>query len=1288
MSKQPWKPWHQVVQLRDDLKSGELSLNIFAADLYDVAMQKGKRPVYEDPTQFFALTYPTYNLRELAKDVVIRLAGKSEKAIRQLELTYGGGKTHTLITLFHLVNNPDQLPDLPAVHEFIQHIGITPPQARVATLSFDKLDAEKGMEVRSPDNELRWLKNPWSVLAFQLAGTEGLRLLHAEERGEERESAPAENLLIELLSLPAKENFSTLILIDEVLMYAREKVGFDPVWRSRIINFFQYLTQAATKVDRCAIVASLLATDPSKSDTLGKELTQELYAIFRREREEGVQPVVKEDVAEVLRRRLFTTDSIRDRESFRSHVVAALKGISAIDEQTRKEGNLAEERFIKSYPFHPDLTEIFYTKWTNLEGFQRTRGVLRTFALALRDAEKWDESPLIAANVFIGQPGKVELSEAARELTNIATSEEYEGKRQEWNSIIEGELAKARDIQLETVGIKFREIEQAVFCIFLHSQPIGQKVLTRELMLLLGQTRPDKIELEKALLRWVDVSWFLDEDILQDTSADISGQKQLPKSWRLGSKPNLKQMHHDACKYRVSAELVDTKLLEEIGKFKSLTAGASAAGAKVHNLPKFPKDIEDDGEFHYAVLKPSAASDSGKPSSEAKRFLDEKTDSNNPRVYRNSVVLAVPSRDGLEAARSRIRDYLGWEEVRTQLEEREVDSNRKQRLDSYLSAAKNKIGETIQQAYCIVVTVSERNEVQAFKITIKNDESLFNLIKADGRSRIQETAITAEALLPGGPYDLWREDEPSRRIKDLVRAFAQFPRLPKMLNHQAILDTLIEGCVTGTFVLRLTRSDLSVKTFWRVRPDEIALKEQSLEATLPESAILTELLPSLLLPGELPELWQTDTISLKDLYEYFSGQRVVMVPQEGYEEPLTIPQAERAAIETAICTAVQNGQLWLTSGVASLWSEDIPAGLLTDDAQLQAPPPSLSITDILPPNLPDAWSHETTTALDIAQALGIKVGKQLPWKTVRDVIDGTFRSRLLERTLDSGPWPCDYAGAVAVKLQLPQSQSTTVEPSRVVGESPSSYQINLPVPKLTNNVLVAETNLQPNQIQDLADAIVTLKNAVEAIAVKVATAYEEDQGASVVDVSKPDLATVQGLSQYPGFDLFSKYPNGQQRSIEVKGRADRGDVELTENEWEAARQLGNDYWLYVVFDCASSCPKLLRIQDPYGTLMGKTKTHTLIEEREIRQATAEQPQVVESYSPTSGLNILATKAVLQVNQIQDLADALPEIKNATAGIDLKFRLRIELGGKSRPPQEAIDLINQLLRDISEDLELK
>ncbi|HQN17771.1 MAG TPA: hypothetical protein PKV86_01465, partial [Syntrophobacteraceae bacterium] len=148
----------------------------FAADLYEVMMQGGKRPIYENPENFFALTFPTYNLRQLVRDVILRVAGKNDKAVRQLELTYGGGKTHTLITLRHLVFDPDKLPDLPAVDEFREAIGRTPPKARVAGLCFDKLDVETGMEVRDPAGNTRRLVQPWSILAWQLAGEEGLRV--------------------------------------------------------------------------------------------------------------------------------------------------------------------------------------------------------------------------------------------------------------------------------------------------------------------------------------------------------------------------------------------------------------------------------------------------------------------------------------------------------------------------------------------------------------------------------------------------------------------------------------------------------------------------------------------------------------------------------------------------------------------------------------------------------------------------------------------------------------------------------------------------------------------------------------------------------------------------------------------------------------------------------------------------------------------------------------------------------------------------------------------------------
>lgn len=1045
MSKLPWKPWHEVVQLRDDLKSGELSLAVFAADLYEVAMGRA-RSVYREPGEFFALTYPTFNLRELAKDVVNRLAGKNDKAVRQLELTYGGGKTHTLITLFHLVQEPDRLPKLPTVDEFIQHIGERPPKARVVVLPFDKLDVEKGMEIRSPDGQARWLKNPWSVIAFQIAGSEGLKLLHPENQDAERGSAPAENLMVELLALPGRDGLSTLLLIDEVLMYAREKIGFDPAWRARLVNFFQYLTQAATKVDRCAVVASLLATDPRKGDTLGKEITQELYAIFRREREEGVQPVVKDDVAEVLRRRFFKPESIRDREAFRPHVVAALKGVADLDEQSRREGKAAEDKFLHSYPFHPELTEVFYGKWTALEGFQRTRGILRTLALALRDAERWDQSPLVGASTFLGEPGKTTISEATRELATVAGTEEYEGRRQDWTAILEGELQKAREIQAEFPGLKFREIEGAVFATFLHSQPIGHEAQLRDLMLLLGATRPDKIEIEKGLLAWSAKSWFLD-----DAAINQAGDGKLPQVWRLGSRPNLQQMHHDALRW-ISEDLVNARLLDEIGKLKSLTAGASGAGARVHNLPDRPRDIEDDGEFHYAVVGPKAASESGKPNPEAKRFLEETTAPDRPRVYRNAVVLAAPSRDGLDIARGRIADYLGWEEVRTKLKDQDVDPVREQRLSMNIEASRKRIPEAIQQTYCIVVTVSDKGEVQAFKIAT-GEKPLFSLIKEDARSRIQETAVSAEALLPDGPYNLWRDGETSRRVKDLVGAFAQFPHLPKMLNRQAIVDTLVLGCKEGQFVLRSTRPDRSVRTFWRQEPSEADLKDPSIEVVLPQAAELTELSPSLMASGTLPGLWTVPEIPFHAVLSYFAGGKVVKVPREGYEESITIPKADRVTVETALGAAVHDGKLWMTSGLASILGEEIPTGLLTDDAVLQSPPGHIPTSDVLPSSLPEAWHDGSSTALSIVTALSKKAGRNLPWTIVREVLDGAFRAGLLERSVDSGAWPCDFAGAQFIKLRIPQAAPPP------------------PPPPPKPGLLVAEAELRPNEIQDLADQI-------------------------------------------------------------------------------------------------------------------------------------------------------------------------------------------------------------------------
>ena len=1054
-----WKPWHEVVQLRDELKSGELSLSMFAADLDEVILRKGKRPIYEDPAKFFALTYPTYNLRNLARDVVRRLAGKSDKAVRQLNLTYGGGKTHTLITLFHLVNDPSALPDLPAVEEFRTHIdlGHNLPKTRVAAISFDKLDLETGMEVADPTGEMARLFHPWSILAWQLAGKKGLEILNGGKGMAERDTAPAENVMMDLLAVPNLEGVSILILLDEVLMYARQRVAQDKGWLIKLQAFFQALTQAAVKTDRCAIVASLLASELNRMDTLGLEITNALKDIFARQQEEPVEPVMKEDVAEVLRRRFFTTESIKDKEALRPHAITAFKGIVAHDEATKKQGAEGEKRYVESYPFHPELTEVFYSNWVQLDQFQRTRGVLRLFAMALRDSAGTDPCPLVGANVFLKKLGEDALSDSMRDLVEIADAQSSEGQKVAWGGILNRELAFARNIQRDFPGLANREVEQAVLTTFFHSQPVGQKAHLRELKLAVAPTNPDRIELEKALLRWAQDSYWLDDKFTATEGAT------LPEDWRLGNKPNLTQIHREK-KAQIENDkgLIAVRLDKAIRDVKKLTEGASGLGVRVHQLPEKPADIEDDGKFHFAVLGTDAASESGKPSAVAKKFIDETTSAAKPRVYRNAVILSVPSKDGVEMVRGRIADLLAWEQVESELRDQakkgSVDAQRMQRLTVEMERAKKLVPDAIRQAWCMMVTVSEANDIQAFKLGI-TDDSLFLTLKNDPRSRLQETKITAESLLPGGPYDLWKEGETLRRVKDLASAFAQHPHLPKMLNASAIVDTLVDGCVAGDFVLRLKRPDQTVRTWWRSRPDEDALKDTDLEVVLSASADLAEIAGALLRKGASPGLWETKTeLPFSEFKGYFAGGKVVQVDRGGYNEGQQVPKASVVVVSAAVEKAVADGDLWLVSGPTSLFREAIPAGVLTDASLLVPPPEPIVAAAILEGNIPAAWKDNKATVAGMLSQLSSQRGKPVPWYSLQQAVDGALRARLVELDANSASWPCDPSAASKVLLKAVAGATT----GPGVGGATDTA---------SNNAIAFRAYLQPNELQDLTDGL-------------------------------------------------------------------------------------------------------------------------------------------------------------------------------------------------------------------------
>jgi len=1071
MAKVTTKPWHKVVQLRDDILNEELSQKQFAADLYDVVMDRNPG-IYHDRKEFFALTYPTVRLRDLARDVTHRLAGKSEKAVRQLHMTFGGGKTHSLITLVHLVRDPAKLPDIPAVQQFRAHCALEGgfPKARVAAVVFDRLDAEQGMEVKDPNGEVRALKMPWSVIAWQLAGVAGLKLL--KEDGSERTSPPATGVVENLLKLARKDVPAILILFDEVLWFARVMGGIDPAWIGRMREFMHSLTQAVAKVPQCCLVASLLASDPTKMDELGRQISKELYDEFKRVADEGIQPVESHDVPEILRRRLLKLESYSDRSQWPSQVFGALNGVQAVDDYTGKNRSAEEKRYTDAYPFHPDLINVLYSKWTLLEGFQQTRGILKTLASALRDAVKWDQQPLIGAQVLLSDPKTEGLSVAARELASIAQYEQYEGRRQNWTVILEAELAHARKAQDALAGVGQREIEQAVIATFLHSQPIGQRAMTRELKILIGVASPDRIELDKGLARWSDASWYLDDTFTGDREGG------LPKVWRLGSKPNLKQMHHDA-RQNVSDTLVDEVLEKEIRGAAKLTEGARGAGAKVHVLPARPADIEDDGEFHYAILGPKAASESGKPAAEARRYLDETTGPEKPRAQnRNAVVLAVPSKEGLQVAREKVRDVLGWEKVREMLKDRnDIDTAATVRLETNLRASRGEMVAQLLMAYCIAVTVNDANDVAAYRINVDN-EPLFPKLVGDKRLRIESTAVNAEALLPGGPFDLWSAGEKARFVKDLVGAFAATAKLPKMLNRSAILETLLQGCQAGDFVLRVTRADKSVRTFWKSRPDDTAVQDPSLEVVLSDAASLTELESALLAPNVLPGVWDKGHTTPAEIAAYFSGKHFVPVDRGGYTENLLIPAAEPKAITNAVVGAVKSGRIWFFDGAVSVLGDELPPEFVKDAAQLLPPPTPLSSVDVLPAQVPAAWKGEESNAHAIHTALSSKAGKILPWSLVRNALEQAFSLGLIERTLDSGAWPCDLGGAGAVRIRARKVEAKE--------QQKDGY-----------GALVAKADLETHELQELADQLAALREATAGHALRLSVAIEIGEAGKV-----------------------------------------------------------------------------------------------------------------------------------------------------------------------------------------------
>lgn len=1012
MSKSVQTPWKKSCELRPEIRERQLTASDFAVDLHKVVngWPGGARPFYCDPAQFFSTTYATENLRQFCKVVLRRLAGENGgEAIINVAQTFGGGKSHTLTALYYLCTLGKKLPESElAVKTILAAADLNKPSlARVAAVSFDKVDWVTGCEVASPSGEKRAFRMPWNLVAWQLLGERGLEILQRDESKPDHNTPPADTLWAKILAEVEKDGAGALILVDEFLMWAHDAASAGaagatddrgPVWYDRLKNFFQRLAQAVEASERSCLVVSLLATDPRLNDEVGKAILNACNSGLNRQA--SLQsPVEKDDLAELLRRRMFAKypENRSERDAYVQAFWSNMAGVDPV--RARQPGS--RPRIAESYPFHPDLLDRFFGKWTELDQFQRTRGVLQTFAMALRDAEGWDESPLIGPQIFLGEKGRDGLSEALLKLADIA--KDSDARRPQWPSNLRTELPRAFAAQQADAGtLMAREIEAACVAAFLFSQPIGEQAELGELRWMLAPTVVLPAVLNTGLLSWARSSWYLEECEATEAASGV------PKFWRLGPRPNLNQLHDS---YKRQAMKHARSRFDELARDKCtpLYEGCNEAGVRLHKLPVSPADVEDDGQFRLVLLGSAHEGNPGDPPrADAADYIRTHSSATDTRQFQNIVLVATPSMTGLRLAEDQIANLMAWQEIEGSPAFKELESFQQQTVRSRQRDAFKDAVTAVRNAYEVALHVDKTGAIQTRKITL-GAQSLLDTLKQDKEFRIFDEKIDATAIMPGGPYPVWPAGSPSVAVNDLYLEFGKHPGLPKLLRAKTVVATIEDAVRRGLLALRVVRSDGSETWFWKSGIDVVEWDRLG-EAWLSGDAKLNQLDANVLAADALPGLWPKDGtgVRLADMAAWFDGaHHYEEVTEPGYPaEARPIPKVGFPIVRSSIARAVEQGLLWLVYGNDSVYQQKPTELQLDADARLYAPPKALAAIDLLPPNLAAAWSEggEPKTTVGALYA-AIKAREGRPWPAAKflDALNAAVGQGFMRREGAAGP---------------------------------------------------------------------------------------------------------------------------------------------------------------------------------------------------------------------------------------------------------------------------------------------
>ena len=773
------KPWREVVTPHRDVASGRYQQAEFAADLWQVALGQGTEE-YKNPQEFFRRTYLTESLKRLLAGAIQRLSGHGGDPVVQLQTNFGGGKTHSMMALYHLVSGvaPGELAGIDAV---LQEAGESNlPKARCVVLVGNKISP--GNPVTKPDGTV--VRTIWGELAWQLGGKKAFSRVSADD---ERATSPGD-ILRELFT----EYGPCLILIDEWVAYARqlhEQSDLPAGSFETQFTFAQVLTESAKIANNCLLVISLPASDTAGSPHTqaddaevggqrGREALDRLRNVIGRV-ESSWRPASAEESFEIVRRRLF--ESLVDRTQFvaRDTVARAFYDLYRTQHQEfppECRDPEYETRLKAAYPIHPEVFDRLYTDWSTLVKFQRTRGVLRLMAAVIHSLwEKGDRNPLILpSNIPIDDP-RVQF-----ELTRYLSDN--------WVPVIEKDVDGPNSLPLRidrdvpNLG-KFAACRRVARAIYLGSAPITTAAHRglEDRRVKLGCVIPGETPavFGDALRRLAGAATYLYQDgprYWYSTQATVTKLAE-DLAEQLKRDPN-----------KVVQEL-ETRLRSDLRRTGDFS--------RIHPIPASSQDVPDDLDARLVVLGPDHpyAKEPGSPAELAAKGILESR-GNSPRLYRNTLVFLALDRTRLQDLDEAIRRYLAWTTILEEKETRDLSPHQVKQAETQKHAADGTVAARLPEAYqWLLVPVQEtpQSAVGWQVIRLSGQDAL--AVRASKKLKNDELLITSFAAsrlrMELDRVPLWRGGHVA--IRQLVEDFARYLYLPRLQYPEVLIEAIRNG---------------------------------------------------------------------------------------------------------------------------------------------------------------------------------------------------------------------------------------------------------------------------------------------------------------------------------------------------------------------------------------------------------------------------------------------------------------------------------------------------------------